>query len=108
MAEPSDRRLGEIESRLHRDDPRFADALAAGRPRRPREYRRTGAWLLLAVALTALGAGITLAHGLLIATGLVLAGTAAELSDPHRGTRAHRGPADPHRGTRGHRGPPGP
>ncbi|GCB52390.1 hypothetical protein SNL152K_9746 [Streptomyces sp. NL15-2K] len=35
--------------------------------------------------MTALTTGVALAAGLLIATGLVLAGIAAELSDPHRG-----------------------
>lgn len=82
---PSDeQRLSEIESRLHRDDPRFAQALGAGRPRRPREYRPLRAWLLLVTALTALGVGVALPQGLLIATGLVLAGMAGELFDPHR------------------------
>ncbi|MFJ8486772.1 DUF3040 domain-containing protein [Streptomyces sp. NPDC094038] len=92
MARSDEKHLGEIESRLHREDPRFADGLGAGRPRRPREYRHTKAWLLFAVALAVLGAGIALAHGLLIATGLVLAGMAGELFDPQRGTRRHRPP----------------
>lgn len=39
MPVPEDRRLDEIESRLHREDPQFARAFADGRPRRPREYR---------------------------------------------------------------------
>ncbi|MGC9497571.1 DUF3040 domain-containing protein [Streptomyces sp. WG7] len=92
MPGSDDQRLGEIESRLRRDDPRFARALDVGRPRRPREYRRVRAWLLLATALAALGAGIALAHGLLIATGLVLAGIAGELFDPHRRTCGDRRP----------------
>ncbi|MFB6640122.1 DUF3040 domain-containing protein [Streptomyces chartreusis] len=66
---------------MHRDDPRFARALAAGRPCSPREYRRTPVRLLLVVALAVLGAGLVLAHGLLIAAGLVLAGMAGELFD---------------------------
>ncbi|MDW8805913.1 DUF3040 domain-containing protein [Streptomyces scabiei] len=92
MAGSDDKRLGEIESRLHREDPRFARALGTDRPCRPREYRHTRAWLLLALALAALGTGIALAHGLLIAAGLVLAGMAGELFDPGRDARRHRGP----------------
>ncbi|MBJ6620664.1 DUF3040 domain-containing protein [Streptomyces sp. DHE17-7] len=74
------------------DDPRFAEALDAGLPRRPREYHPPRVWLLLAVALAVLGTGLFLAHGLLIATGLVLAGVAAELLDPHRRSRPPRHP----------------
>ncbi|MEU6304971.1 hypothetical protein [Streptomyces chartreusis] len=48
---------------------------------RPREYRHTPAWLLLAVGLAVLSADLVLAHGLLIASGLVLAGMAGELFD---------------------------
>ncbi|CAM5491440.1 DUF3040 domain-containing protein [Streptomyces pilosus] len=92
MDGPDDGRLHEISARLHREDPRFARGLGDGRPRRPREYRYARAWLLLAVALAVLGAGISLAHGLLVAAGLVLAGVAGELFDPHRGTRHRRAP----------------
>ncbi|MBA2810357.1 DUF3040 domain-containing protein [Streptomyces acidicola] len=90
MAEIDDQRLHEIEARMHRDDPRFAHALGAGKPCRPSEYRHTRAWLLLAVALAVLGTGTALAHGLLIAAGLVLAGVAGELFDPERAVRRHR------------------
>jgi hypothetical protein len=92
MPGSDDKRLNEIEARLHREDPRFASGLGAGRPCRPREYRHTRAWLLLAVALAALGTGMALAHGLLIATGLVLASMAGELFDPQRDARRHRNP----------------
>ncbi|MEU8756821.1 hypothetical protein AB0C88_40715 [Streptomyces chartreusis] len=64
-----------------RRGPRFTRALGAGMPRRPREYRRTPALLLLTVGLAVLSAGLVLAHGLLIAAGLVLAGMAGELLD---------------------------
>ncbi|WP_159770866.1 DUF3040 domain-containing protein [Streptomyces sp. HM190] len=92
MPRPDDRQLSEIEALLGHEDPRFARALAAGRPCRPREYRNTRAWLLLAAAMAVLGTGIALAHGLLIAAGLVLAGMAAELLDPERDARGHRVP----------------
>ncbi|GGV20307.1 DUF3040 domain-containing protein [Streptomyces griseoflavus] len=90
MDGPDDERLHEISARLHHEDPRFAHGLGHGRPCRPREYRYARAWLLLAVALAVLGTGIALAHGLLIAAGLVLAGVAGEMFDPHRGTRHRR------------------
>ncbi|WP_327668075.1 MULTISPECIES: DUF3040 domain-containing protein [unclassified Streptomyces] len=84
MACSDDKRLDEIADRLRREDPRFARAFTSGRPCRPREYRRLRAWLLLAVALAALGVGIALAQGLLIAVGLVMAGMAGELLSPRR------------------------
>lgn len=90
MDGPDEARLHEIEARLHHEDPRFARGLRHGRPCRPREYRYARAWLLLTVALAVLGTGIALAHGLLIAAGLVLAGVAGEMFDPHRGERRHR------------------
>ncbi|MCF2129791.1 DUF3040 domain-containing protein [Strepomyces sp. STD 3.1] len=92
MPVPEDQRLSEIASRLHREDPQFARALADGRPRRPREYRHHRAWLLLTAALAALATGLVLPHGLLIAAGLVLAGIAGELFDPHRHERGTRHP----------------
>ncbi|AOW88151.1 MULTISPECIES: DUF3040 domain-containing protein [Streptomyces] len=92
MPVPEDRRLSEIESRLRREDPRFAQAFADGRPCRPREYRYRRAWLLLVAALGALATGVVLGHGLLIAAGLVFAGVAGELFDPHRRERGTRSP----------------
>ncbi|GAA2581640.1 MULTISPECIES: DUF3040 domain-containing protein [Streptomyces] len=92
MPVPHDNKLREIESRLHREDPRFARAFADGRPCRPREYRYRRAWLLLVTALGALATGLVLAHGLLIAAGLVFAGVAGELFDPHRRERGTRCP----------------
>lgn len=76
---PSDHdRLVALEAQLLRDDPRFIRRFRAGRPARPREYRRTRAWWLLAAGLAGLGTGIAVADGLFIAAGLVLAGIAAE------------------------------
>lgn len=87
MPQSDDERLLDLEAHLARDDPRFAAAFRAGRPARPREYRRTGAWWTLAVAVVVLTAGVVLSDGLLIATGLVFCGVAVELLDPHRGCR---------------------
>ncbi|MEV5438284.1 DUF3040 domain-containing protein [Streptomyces sp. NPDC052682] len=84
MPQSDDDRLVALEARLERDDPRFARALRAGRPARPREYRHTRAWWALGAALAVLGTGIAVADGLLIATGLVLTGISVELFDPHR------------------------
>ncbi|MFB7733378.1 DUF3040 domain-containing protein [Streptomyces sp. NPDC056112] len=92
MPGTDDKLLSEIAARVYRDDPRFARALRAGRPCPPREYRRTRVWPLFALALVALGTGVALAHGLLIVTGLVLAGMAAELCDPQRTARRQRTP----------------
>lgn len=80
--------LADLEARLERDDPRFARSLASGRPIRPREYRRVGAWSVLAASAGALFAGVAISHGLLIAAGLVFMGAAAQSLDP---TRARRG-----------------
>ncbi|MFJ9637883.1 DUF3040 domain-containing protein [Streptomyces sp. NPDC101178] len=82
-----DEQLRALEEQLHRDDPGFAAAMADGTPRSPREYRRRNAWLAMAFGLTALGMGIAIGHGLLIATGLVVSGAAAHLFDPQRGRR---------------------
>ena len=90
-----DEHLRDIEAQLHRDDPHFAEALGSGRPRRPREYRHGRAWLVLALALTLLGAGIAAGHGLLIAASLVMAGAAGPLFEPQRNP------------PRGRRSPPG-
>lgn len=89
---PSDHdRLVALETQLLRDDPRFIRRFRAGRPARPREYRRTGAWWGLGLGVVALGTGIALAQGLLIAGGLVLVGMAAQLADPDPARLTHRG-----------------
>ncbi|MFI7015320.1 DUF3040 domain-containing protein [Streptomyces sp. NPDC050164] len=82
MPQSEDERLVDLEARLEREDPRFTRAMSSGRPARPREYRRTGAWWALALGVAVLGSGIALAQGLLIAAGLVLVGMAAQLVDP--------------------------
>lgn len=84
MARPDDEHLVDLAARLERDDPRFARALGSGRPARPREYRRTGAWGTLALAVLLLASGMALPEGILVAAGLVLAGIAVPLFDPHR------------------------
>lgn len=84
MGRPDDEHLVDLAARLERDDPRFARALTSGRPARPREYRRTGAWATLAVAAALLTSGMALPEGILVAAGLVLAGIAVPLFDPHR------------------------
>ncbi|MEU5047623.1 DUF3040 domain-containing protein [Streptomyces griseorubiginosus] len=84
MGRPDDEHLVDLAARLERDDPRFARALGSGRPARPREYRRTGAWGTLGVAVLLLTSGMALPEGILVAAGLVLAGIAVPLFDPHR------------------------
>ncbi|MFF7731892.1 MULTISPECIES: DUF3040 domain-containing protein [unclassified Streptomyces] len=91
MPQSEDQRLVDIEARLEREDPRFTRAMRTGRPARPREYRRTGAWWGLALGVVVLGTGIAVAHGLLIAGGLVLVGMAAQMVDPDPARTTHRG-----------------
>ncbi|MGY0020328.1 DUF3040 domain-containing protein [Streptomyces sp. cg35] len=76
MRDSHDNTLSAIATRLEEQDPRFADGLSRGRPRRPREYDRRGTWAVLILALVLLGVGIVVGHGLLIATALVAAGAA--------------------------------
>lgn len=88
MPQSDDEHLVDLAARLEHEDPRFVRSLSEGRPARPREYRRTSAWCALAIGVTMLAAGIVVPDGLLIAAGLVLAGTAVQLLDPDRpGTR---------------------
>lgn len=73
MPQPDDECPAVLEGRFPPDDPRSA---------RPRRRRRTGARWTLASGVAALVAGVALAEGLLIATGLVLAGVGVQLFDP--------------------------
>lgn len=73
MAQPGKQLLHDLEAGM------------AGQPRRPPAYRRTPAWVLLAVALTMLVTGLVLPQALLLAAGLVTVGVALHLlSSPHR------------------------
>ncbi|AQA12513.1 DUF3040 domain-containing protein [Streptomyces malaysiensis] len=90
MAAPGDIQLHELEERMARSDPRFARGLREGRPRRPREYRRGPAWVLLAVSLAMQVAGMLLPQGLLLAAGLVVAGIAAHQFVSPPGRRSDR------------------
>ncbi|MFF3015719.1 DUF3040 domain-containing protein [Streptomyces sp. NPDC057939] len=85
MAATDDGPLRDLAAGTARTDPRFVHALNAGHPRRPLEYRRGKAWMLLVVALAALTVGLVLPQGLLLAAGLVMAGEAARLLDPFPG-----------------------
>ncbi|MFG2755043.1 DUF3040 domain-containing protein [Streptomyces wuyuanensis] len=93
MAYVDDERIAELEARLLHDDPRFARALAAGRPRPPREYRRGRARPFVVCAGLVVSLGTALAGGLLLASGVVLAGIAAYRIDT--GRLRHRRPTAP-------------
>ncbi|MEU6350851.1 DUF3040 domain-containing protein [Streptomyces sp. NPDC047072] len=84
MPQSDDEHLVDLAARLERDDPRFARALGSGRPARPREYRRAGAWGTLGAAGVLVTAGVVLPEGILVAAGLVLGGIAVPMFDPHR------------------------
>ncbi|MCX5124617.1 DUF3040 domain-containing protein [Streptomyces sp. NBC_00347] len=91
MTDSDDERIAELEAVLWHDDPRFARALGAGRPRRPREYRNGRAWLTMACALTLMVTGAVVRLGTLLAVGLIMAALAAHLFDTSR----RRGPRRP-------------
>lgn len=98
MMRSDDEKITALEARLLADDPRFARSLAEGRPRPPREYRRTGARLALVLALAAIVVGAVRGHGLLLAAGLVATSVAVDLlgrtgrrsREPLHGERATR------------------
>ncbi|AEN13769.1 MULTISPECIES: hypothetical protein [unclassified Streptomyces] len=82
--------------RTHEDLPEREVPVDAGRttrtaPRASRPRRTGHLWLWLVAGLTALGVGIAVGHGLLIAAGLVVAGAAAQLFDPDRRREGRRG-----------------
>ena len=91
MPQSGDERLVDLEARLEREDPRFARALRSGRPARPREYRRTGAWWGLALGVATLGSGIALAQGLLMRPGWSSC-MWAQLVDPDPSRLGRQGP----------------
>ncbi|WP_328624471.1 hypothetical protein OHA88_05490 [Streptomyces sp. NBC_00353] len=82
MAHPGDNPLHHLEEQMERRDLHVVRGPDTGR--RPREVRRRPAWALLALSLAMLIAGMVLPHGLLLAAGLVTAGTAANLFTPAR------------------------
>lgn len=96
MADFEDDQLGDIQAHLEGENPNFARAPASGLSHRPRGHRRGRAWSVLAVGLACLGTGIAMGHALLIATGLVFAGTAGHLFDPTE--QRPPGPAPPTKG----------
>jgi hypothetical protein len=81
MTQPGTDPLHDLETRTRRNDPRFARELELRQPRRPRadRGRRGLAWALLAVSVLMVITGMLLPQGLLLAAGLVAAGTAAHL-----------------------------
>lgn len=73
-----------VRVRVRRGGSRFARGPRTGRPRRPHDHRRRRGpgWALLALSVAMLVVGMTLPHGLLLASGLVTAGTAVYLLAP--------------------------
>ncbi|WP_326701137.1 hypothetical protein OG909_29850 [Streptomyces sp. NBC_01754] len=79
-----DERLRVHEDLPDREVPVGAGSTTRGTSRASRPRRNGHLWLWLVAGLTALGVGIAIGHGLLLATGLVVAGAAAQLFDPDR------------------------
>ncbi|WP_431032098.1 DUF3040 domain-containing protein [Streptomyces sp. P6-2-1] len=79
-----DETLRALERGLRAEDPRLERALRTGRP-----PRTSHPWviLLLVLALGTLCGGLVAGHGVVLASGLVAAGIAAQLLDPHPGAR---------------------
>ena len=48
------RRLGQLETWLHIEDPKFAEGLRCGDPHPPREYRRRPILILLSIGVVAM------------------------------------------------------
>ncbi|TKK91327.1 DUF3040 domain-containing protein [Herbidospora galbida] len=96
MAQSGTDPLHALEEQMQRGDPHGAPALEAGRPRRPRAYRRRRglALALLAVSVAMLVTGMMLPQGLLLAAGLVTAPLAMHLLTPPQNPRR---PASPNR-----------
>ncbi|HEY9438809.1 MAG TPA: DUF3040 domain-containing protein [Streptomyces sp.] len=89
---PHHDRLRDIENPLRYEGPALADSEAGGNMGPARCVSRSyHAWLWLVVGLVAMGFGIAVGHGLLIAAGLVAAGVAGQLFDPERRGRGRSG-----------------
>ncbi|WP_351231588.1 DUF3040 domain-containing protein [Streptomyces sp. NPDC002133] len=82
--------LRDLEEQLEQSDLRYVRGLEAGRPRRPREYRRGPAWALLVLSVAMLVTGLVLPQGLILAAGLVTAGATAHLFAPPQDPAGHR------------------
>ncbi|MDT0421741.1 MULTISPECIES: DUF3040 domain-containing protein [unclassified Streptomyces] len=82
-----DETLRTLERRLRAEDPRLERALRTGRL-----PRASHPWvvLLLVLALGTLCGGLVAGHGVVLASGLVAAGVAAHLLDPHPRARGRR------------------
>lgn len=85
MARCDETALAELALQLEREDPELARALTGFSTTDPpaRSSRRSG-WLLLAAAVALMAVAITISHGLLFATGLLIAAIGQHrLEKPH-------------------------
>lgn len=96
------------ETWMEPSDPRLPRPPSTRRPRRPLHYRPGTAWVVLAISLTLLILGVALSEVIILAAGLVLAGTLGHLFDLRKAARYHpshpsQRPRQPH--ARRHTGP---
>ncbi|MEV3973500.1 hypothetical protein AB0K68_36110 [Streptomyces sp. NPDC050698] len=90
MARRGTRPLHDPQAQIERSAASFVRNLETGQPREVR--RRSGpAWALLALSLALVTAGLVLPQGVILASGLITAGTAAYLlAPPHDPDRPSR------------------
>jgi hypothetical protein len=76
LSERDRQMLASIEADLSSVDPRFVAGMRSGRPRAPREYRRTWTILLAVFGVLAFGAILITGHPLAVVALLVVSVTA--------------------------------
>lgn len=74
---------------MERSEPRLPRPPSTGRPRRPIHYRPGTAWVVLAVSIILLILGVALSQVIVLAAGLILAGTLGHLFDLRKAARYH-------------------
>lgn len=74
---------------MERAEPRLPRPPSTKRPRRPLHYRPGTAWVVLVVSITLLVLGVVFSQVIVLAVGLILAGTLGHLFDLRKAARYH-------------------